>query len=277
MSTKLTIHDLREAQRANRQLTEVFSDDPLEVMACEAAGIDILVCMTANLAKFRALARNVFIIAADEINDPAIATPAAAVSAGFKAMNAGADAVYTGLSLDCVRAMARERIPVVGHVGYVPYRRSWFGRPRAVGKTATEAAQVYRETLAYQEAGAIAVEMEIVPARVTAEIARRLDILIISMGSGTTSLSQYLFCTDVLGTNTGHVPRHAKVYANLHAEMQRLQTLRIEALRALKQDVSSGAYPEPKHLLEIEDGEFEAFLSAIALSGNTESSLHNSH
>jgi 3-methyl-2-oxobutanoate hydroxymethyltransferase len=263
MRKKLTIHDLFTAQKEGRQLAEVFSSDPLEVMACEAAGIDILVCMTSNLETFRALAPNVFIIAADNVNNPAIANPDAAVSAGFQAMNNGADAIYTGLSLECVRAMAREKIPVVGHVGYVPYRNSWFGRPRAVGKTATEAEQVYRDVVGYQEAGAIGVEMEIVPHRVATEIAKRTEILIISMGCGTSGVCQYLFTEDVLGTNTGHVPRHAKVYANLRKELDRLQELRIEALAAFKTDVAEGGYPEPKHLLEIDDGEFNAFVAAI--------------
>ena len=77
------------------------------------------------------------------------------------------------------------------------------------------------------------------------------------MGAGTSGLCQYLFSTDILGTNMGHVPRHAKVYANLHAEMEKLQKMRVEAYRAFKDEVSSGAYPEPKHLLEIkEDGSF---------------------
>lgn len=260
---KLTIPDLFRAKNERRQLTEIYTDDPLEAQACEEAGIDILMTITANLKKLRAAAPNIFMITTDQINDPRIASPDAAVSAGFQALNDGADAVYTSLSYECVRAMARERIPVVGHVGYIPYRSNWLGEPHAIGKTADEALQVYRNTLAYQEAGAIAVEMEIVPHRVAAEIAKRVSILIISMGSGTGGDVQYLFATDVLGTNTGHVPRHAKVYGNLRAELQRVQKLRVDAFRSWKDDVSSSAFPEPKHLLEVADREFESFLAAI--------------
>jgi len=67
----------------------------------------------------------------------------------------------------------------------------------------------------------------------------------------------------VLGTNTGHVPRHAKVYANLRAELDRVQNLRVNAFRSLKGDVASGAFPEPRHLLEVADREFESFLAGI--------------
>jgi 3-methyl-2-oxobutanoate hydroxymethyltransferase len=260
---KITIHDLFKAKKERRQLTEIFTTDAVEAAACEEAGIEILVTITATLKAVRAAAPNIFIIATDRINDPQIANPAAAVSAGFQAMNDGADAIYTHLSTDSVRAMAREKIPVVGHVGYVPYRASWFGGPRAVGKTAAEAIQVYRDTLAYQEAGAIAVEMEIVPHRVASEIAKRVNILVFSMGSGTGGDVQYLFATDVLGTNTGHVPRHSKVYGNLHAELERVQKLRVEALKAWRADVSSGAFPAPKNLLEVADKEFDKFLAGI--------------
>jgi 3-methyl-2-oxobutanoate hydroxymethyltransferase len=262
---KITIHDLFEAKRQRRPLTEIFTVDPLEAQACEAAGVEIIVTITAHLKAVRAAAPNIFIIATDRINDPNIATAGQAVSAGFQALNDGADAIYTSLSTDCVRAMARERIPVVGHVGYIPYRSSWFGGPRAVGKTAAEALQVYRGTLAYQEAGAIGVEMEIVPQRVAAEIARRCGprFLIMSMGSGTGGDVQYLFATDVLGTNTGHVPRHAKVYANLHAELERLQQMRVDAFRALKADVTSGLFPEARHLLEVPEAEFQQFLAGL--------------
>ena len=260
---KVTIHDLFQAKKDRRQLTEIFTTDPLEAAACEAAGIEILVTITATLKAVRAAAPNVFIIATDRINDPQIASPTQAVSAGFQAMNDGADGIYTHLSTDCVQAMARERIPVIGHVGYIPYHNSWFGGPRAVGKTAKEALGVYHKVLAYQEAGAIAVEMEIVPHRIAAEIAKRVDILIFSMGSGAAGAVQYLFATDVLGTNTGHVPRHSKVYGRLHAELERLQQLRVDAFKALKDEVTSGAFPEPKHLLEVADDEFEAFLEGM--------------
>jgi 3-methyl-2-oxobutanoate hydroxymethyltransferase len=263
MRKKLTIHDLFQAKKQKTQLTEIFTMDLIEAQACDEAGIDILVTMTSSLKAIREAAPNTFLVAADEINHPQIANKDAAVSAGFQAMNNGADAIYTGLSCKCVKAMAREKIPVIGHVGYVPYRESWFGKARAVGKKADEAIQVYRDTLAYQEAGAIAVEMEIVPHRIATEIANRVDILIISMGSGIGGDVQYLFATDVLGTNTGHIPRHAKSYANLKAELDRIQKMRVDAFKAFKEETISGLYPEPRHLLKINDKEFQAFMIGI--------------
>ena len=263
MKKKLTLHDLFQAKKQKQQLTEVNTDDPVEAQACEAAGVEMLVTCAPNTRMIHEAAPNTFLTAGCGINDPAMASEDAALAVGFQALVDGADAVYTGQSCDRVQAMAREKIPCIGHVGYVPYRSSWYGGPRAIGKTADEAIQVYRDTLAYQEAGAIAVEMEIVPHRVASEIAKRVDILIISMGSGVGGDVQYLFAEDVLGINTGHVPRHAKVYADLHSELQRIQQIRIDAFAALQREVSSGAYPEPKHLLKVDEWEFDAFLSGI--------------
>ena len=85
------------------------------------------------------------------------------------------------------------------------------------------------------------------------------------MGSGGPECGtiQYLFATDVLGTNNGHIPRHAKVYANLAAEEARVQRLRVEAFKALSSDVRSGAYPEEKHMLKMKEEEWEGFLKGL--------------
>jgi ketopantoate hydroxymethyltransferase len=49
------------------------------------------------------------------------------------------------------------------------------------------------------------------------------------MGAGAGGHAQYLFTDDVLGQTSGHVPRHAKVYANFAAEHARLQALRFRS------------------------------------------------
>jgi 3-methyl-2-oxobutanoate hydroxymethyltransferase len=70
------------------------------------------------------------------------------------------------------------------------------------------------------------------------------------MGAGAAGHAQYLFSDDVLGQNTGHIPRHAKVYGNFAAEQARLQEMRVVAMRAYAEDVHTGAYPTPQHLVE---------------------------
>jgi len=260
---KLTIHDLFEAKKQGRMITQVNTVIPKEAKAAAEAGVEIIAVMKSSLEAVREVAPETFLVSADELYDTRVVSPDECVAAGFELMTMGADAIYTGMSLRCVEAMANEMIPTMGHIGYVPYRSTWYGGTRAIGKTADEAVQVYQAAKAYQDAGAIAVEIEIVPAKVCQAIADRLDILLISMGSGSGGNIQYLFSTDILGTNTGHVPRHAKVYANLAAEEERLQDIRKKAFGELVEDISSGAYPEQKHLIGIKDQEYEKFIEAI--------------
>ncbi len=259
---KLTVHDIFKFKGV-RQLTEVRTDTAEEASACDAAGIDILVTVRENEKEVREAAPNTFLKIAVGVNDPKVACERDAISEAFDAMEKGADAIYTGMSCKVVAAMAREMIPVVGHVGFIPYCSTWVGGFKAVGKNADDALRVYKETLEYEDAGAIGVEMEIVPHRVAAEISKRVKICVISMGSGDGCDAQYLFSTDIIGTNRGHIPRHAKVYADLKTELDRIQKMRIDAYTAFSNDVSSGAYPESKHIINIKEEEYESFMRGL--------------
>ncbi len=257
---KLTIKDLL-ASKGKTQLTEVFVSSPEEARACAEAGIDMLVAVgnTGATAIRQAAPETFLTLGASEL----LASKKDAVKAGLKLLRRGADAVYTGASLPFVRAMARESIPVIGHVGLVPYRSSWFGGFKAVGKTAGEALEVYKKTLAYQEVGAIAVEMEVVPHQVASEISKRVDIIVISMGSGSGCDAQYLFATDILGSNTEHVPRHAKKYRDFKTEYARLHGESVAAFEEFKEDVTSQHYPETKHSINMNSVEYETFMKAL--------------
>ena len=132
--------------------------------------------------------------------------------AAMQAMEAGAESIYCAMSPQVVEVLAREGVPVIAHVGLVPPKATWVGGMRAVGRTGEQAGQVYRDAKAFESAGAFALEIEVVPARVATEITARVSILTISLGSGQGCDATYLFSTDLLGENRGHIPRHAKVY-----------------------------------------------------------------
>ena len=93
--------------------------------------------------------------------------------AAFGAVTAGADAVITGRSYDIVRMLANEQIPVMGHLGFVPRKSTWVGSVRAVGKTSMEALELWDRFRRLEDAGAFAVECEVIAAAVMAEINRR--------------------------------------------------------------------------------------------------------
>lgn len=267
MKKKLTIAELL-ALKGQRQFTQVFVSTPEEAAACEEAGIDVLVARVTRAREIRAAAPATFLTIPIPMNTAFSETEA--IRLGFENMSMGADAVYTGVSTAWVKAMAREHIPVIGHVGLVPYRSSWYGGFRAVGKTADEALWVYQETCAYRDAGAIGVEMELVPTRIAEEISRRVDIMIISMGSGNYGSAQYLFACDILGTGNGAIPRHAKKYLDLKSEYERIQQMMIDAFREFKTEVDAGIFPGKGHTVDINDAEHLRFLKLIDQSTNHE-------
>ncbi|MFZ5711160.1 MAG: 3-methyl-2-oxobutanoate hydroxymethyltransferase [Pseudomonadota bacterium] len=257
-----TVADLR-AQKGRRQLTMLrcFSLD--EAAAAEAAGVDIASVPPEIVLHpdYRRRAPSVFSMTGRTHLEAG--TPEDYLRWCGDAINRGADAVYCSGSLRTVACLAREYIPVVGHVGLVPSRATWTGGFRAVGKTAADALRLCDEVRAHEAAGAFAVEIEVVPHEVAAEISKRVNILLWSMGAGAGCDAQYLFANDILGYTEGHIPRHSKVYRNFRAEYGRLQAERVAAFREFVADVESGAYPEPGHLVSMDPREREAFLSGL--------------
>ena len=174
----------------------------------------------------------------------------------------GGDAVYCSHSIDWIEAMAKEGIPITAHVGLVPNRATWTNY-RAVGKTANEALQVYQNVKDLENAGAACVEVEVVPVELADFITKNTKMITMGMGCGDVCDTQYLFCNDILGTNTGHYPRHAKKYIDLKAEEEKLQALREKGFRMFVEDMNSGGYPERKHEIKMDSIEFEKFQEKI--------------
>jgi 3-methyl-2-oxobutanoate hydroxymethyltransferase len=103
-----------------------------------------------------------------------------------------------------------------------------------------------------------------VPSEVATEISKRTTLFMISMGAGTGCDAQYLFAEDVLGSNTGHYPRHAKRYRDFAAENARLQSERIAAFTEFVRDVETGAYPEASHEVGIPQEEMQTFKKLLS-------------
>ncbi|SCB15751.1 3-methyl-2-oxobutanoate hydroxymethyltransferase [Rhizobium multihospitium] len=249
--------------KGKRQLTMLRVTSLEEAEAAERAGIDMLSVPPALLGpSFREAAPSPFAIPGLEYGDYVSAEEY--MREAFKALKAGGDAVYCAASVAIIRRMRDEGIPVCSHVGLIPSRATWTGGFRAVGKTSISAFEIWRQTKALEEAGAFAVEIEVVPGDVAAAISQRTSMLMISMGAGTGCDAQYLFADDVLGSNRGHRPRHAKVYRDFAAEFDRLQNERVAAFAEFAGDVRSGVYPEKGHQVAIDRQEFEAFLHILA-------------
>lgn len=246
---QLTVKDLLDA-RGKHQFAMLRVETLEEAEAAEKAGVELLSIPPAMLhdRHFRDVAPNAFAFPGDNFYE--IGDTADFLKWAFPLYKAGADGFYCSGSLQTVRAMADHGLPVCGHVGLIPSKRTWTGGFKAVGKTLESAQLVYNQCKALADAGAFAVEIEVVPHSITEAIAEKTGLFLISMGAGPAGHAQYLFSDDVLGQNSGHVPRHAKKYANFAAEYARLQDLRIEAMRAFASDVHSGEYPAPQYMVD---------------------------
>ncbi|OGN94271.1 MAG: hypothetical protein A2Z75_06415 [Chloroflexi bacterium RBG_13_50_10] len=174
------------------------------------------------------------------------------------AMGAGADIVLMlGVSPDRVAAVAKQKIPVFAHVGLTPiWYTTWRGGYVGVGKPSQDALQIYKDALAYQEAGAAMLTIECTPERVTAEIAKRLRIPVISIGAGAGADGVELVAVDVLGLSPSRAPRHAKKYRNFFTEA-------VAAYREFKDEVNSGDFPAKENVVAIKDEEFELFMEGL--------------
>ena len=257
-----TVADLRaDKGRGQKTMLRYFSLD--EAAAAEAAAIDIASVPPELVThpRYREVAPSVFSMTGRA--HPEAGTPDDNLRFCGQMLQGGADALYCSGSLQSVEYLAREFIPIVGHVGLVPSRATFTGGFRAVGKTAQSAIALYEDCRRYQDAGAFAVEIEVVPVEVASAISARLKILLWSMGAGSGCDAQYLFAEDILGENRGHMPRHAKIYRNFAAEHDRLQAERIAAFGEFRADVASGAFPEPRHVVTMDPKEHDAFLKGI--------------
>ena len=260
-TTRMTVADLR-AVKGQRMLSMLYVETVEEAAAAAAAGVDVLsIIAPLWTPQMREAAGDCFVQVGLLYGQ--LVTTEDYLRAGFTAQAVGGDAYYCGASLGTVRRMADEGLPVVGHVGLVPSKATWTGGFKAVGKTAISALKVWQDMCALEAAGAIAVELEVVPARVGAELSRRSSLVTFGMGAGSGTDAQYLFAEDVLGYTRGHRPRHARVYRNFQTEHDRLQAERIAAFGEFVADVKAGRYPGPEHDVSVVDAEFDAFLIGL--------------
>lgn len=255
-----TVASLKAAKGTFGTFAQVTAETEAEARAATEAGIEMLVCRAANVAKVRRGAPRAFITAAlgfaNAITDEEILRTA------FAALIDGADAVLTGRRLEIVSLLAQEDIPVVGHLGFVPRKSTWVGNIRTVGKTADEAVALFQKFRRLEEAGAFAVEAELVPARVMAEITKRSGLVTISLGSGPSAEVSFLFSSDICG-ETDHVPRHARKYGDLASLQRQMEAERLRALTAFRKDVSNGQFPDDSEIGKVSDEVMESLIQRI--------------
>ncbi|MGD9955280.1 MAG: 3-methyl-2-oxobutanoate hydroxymethyltransferase [Candidatus Nanopelagicales bacterium] len=256
----VTVADIVGLKGSGQQLAQVTASTAAEGAAAEAAGIEMVVCMSDFVPAVRAGSQQVFLTAA--IDFSGAITEDDILRDALKALAAGADAVITARGLDSVRRLAHEDIPVMGHLGFVPKKSTLYGGVRAVGRTAPEALALWQKFQALEDAGAFAVECELIPAEVLREINARTGLATISLGSGPHADVQFLFTSDICGESE-RKPRHARAYADLAALQRQIDAERVRALTEFRADVASGGFPSEAEVSKVDAAELAAFVATL--------------
>ena len=261
---KYTVYDLQQL-KGKRCLTHIHVKSPAEAAAAAEAGVDLMSCSfdspeaQSRLPALVAAAPQTFLSAA---TPHGLASPEEAIRVAFRALELGASSVYCSASPFIIEAMAREGIPVVGHLGLVPRHVTWTGY-RAIGRTVDEALELHRRMKALESAGAYAAELEVVPHNLARFLSAQTKMLLMSLGCCTGCDTQFLFSDDTLGDYDERPPRHAKAYRNFAAEHRRLQAERLAAFREYITDVNEGRFPARSHLVEMDAPALEEVVRVI--------------
>jgi 3-methyl-2-oxobutanoate hydroxymethyltransferase len=141
-----------------------------------------------------------------------------------------------------IRALTDAGIPVVGHLGYTPQSENALGGPRVQGRGDDAAATLTEDAVAVQDAGAIAVVLEMVPLEVAARVTEVVRIPTIGIGAGAATDGQVLVWTDMAGM-TDWSPRFARRYAELGRVLR-------QAAEDYAEEVRSGAFPDAETSFE---------------------------
>ena len=149
-----------------------------------------------------------------------------------------------------IKAITKAGIPVCAHIGLTPQSVNAFGGFKVQGKTAEAAQQMVEDALAVQEAGAFAVVLECVPAKLAAIISEKLDIPTIGIGAGAGCDGQVLVYQDMLALFSDFKPKFVKHFGNIGPQMT-------AALKAYDEEVKAGTFPSEEHTFNIDEEALE--------------------
>ncbi len=173
----------------------------------------------------------------------------AVVNAGrlMKEGRAGAVKLEGGVKFaEHIRAIVDASIPVCAHIGLTPQSVNAFGGFKVQGKTIEAAKQLIADAKAVEAAGAFAVVVECVPAKLAALVSKSINIPTIGIGAGNGCDGQVLVYQDMLGMFSDLTPKFAKVFAPVGEMMTK-------AFKDYINEVKSGAFPAEEHTFKIDD------------------------
>ena len=151
---------------------------------------------------------------------------------------------------DTVRRLVDCGIPVMGHIGLTPQSVHQLGGFKVRGKGVVEARKLLDDAGILEEAGAFAVVLECTPAPLSRLITAKLTIPTIGIGAGPDCDGQVQVISDILGLYTDFVPKHAKQYARLAAEIRQAVADYISEVKSLSFPTEAQSYAMDEGLIE---------------------------
>lgn len=191
--------------------------------------------------------KNAFIIADLPVNAYKTAFSAAKNSRAL--IKAGAEAVKFegGEEVSAqIKAVVKTGIPVMAHIGLTPQAVKSAKDFKVQGKTEESARKIFNDALAVEKAGAFAVVLECVPARLAALITQTLNIPVIGIGAGKYCDGQVLVYQDMLGIYGSVMPRFVKRFADAGKVME-------TAFKKYIKQTRNGTFPSAKQSYSIDE------------------------
>lgn len=145
-----------------------------------------------------------------------------------------------------IRAITAASVPVVAHLGLTPQSLNAFGGFKVQGKTEEAARKLLEDAKAVESAGAVAVVLECVPAKLAKLVTDQLHIPTIGIGAGADCDGQVLVYQDMLAMFGDFKPKFVKRFAEIGSMMK-------EGFQKYIEEVKSGAFPAEEHTFKIED------------------------
>ena len=201
-------------------------------------------------------AKNAFIVADMPFMSYQTGVQDAVINAGRLVKEGGANAVkLEGGAEVCeqIRAIVNASVPVVAHLGLTPQSVNAFGGFRVQGKSPDKAKKLVDDALKIQEAGACAVVLEGIPAKLADIITEKLSIPTIGIGAGKGCDGQVLVYQDMLGLTTGHTAKFVKRFADVGSAMR-------QGIADYISETKKGIFPAEEHTYSVGNDVIEQLL-----------------
>ena len=119
--------------------------------------------------------------------------------------------------------------------------------PQFISNLRLKSKKVFDDIRALENAGAWAVEVEVIPSKVLEIISPKTKLVAGSIGAGSGGDVQFLFAQDLLGDGPRPFPRHSKQYCNLNEIRIQMQVMRKNAFKQFDQEIKNGLFPSPEY------------------------------